>query len=146
MNNTNLVEISKNELSYWFKKEDLFQNIYMERIPLDIIMNHIIPYTYNIQPNILLEDIKNYYIIKAKLINNKYDTKIIKHELLSNCYMNTQKFNNILDRHFQIHSKNYDHNIIYQYSQKTKFNIVFGLLSIEERTSSSEYIFKELYQ
>ena len=60
--------------------------------------------------------------------------------------MNTQKFNDILDRHFQIHSKNYDHHIIYQYSQKTKFNIVFGLLSREERTCFSEYIFKELYQ
>jgi len=53
----------------------------MERIPLDIIINHIIPYTYNIQPNILLEDIKNYYTI-----NDKHNTNVIKHELLSNSY------------------------------------------------------------
>ena len=118
----------------------------MEIIPLDIIINHIIPYTYNIQPNILLEDIKNYYIIKTKLINYKYNINIIKHELLSNCYMNKQKFNNILDRHFQIHSKKYDYHIIYNYSQNSQFNIIFGLLTIEERTYFSEYIFKELYQ
>jgi len=118
----------------------------MERIPLDIIINHIIPYTYNIQPNILLEDITNYYTIKTKLINDKYNTNIIKHELLSNCYMNKQKFNNILDRHFQIHSKKFDYNIIYNYSQNSQFNIIFGLLTREERTYFSEYIIKELYQ
>jgi len=118
----------------------------MVRIPFDIIINHIIPYTYNIQPNLLLEDIKNYYTIKIKLINDKYNTNIIKHELLSNCYMNKQKFNNILDKHFQIHLKNYDYHIIYKYSQNTQFNIVFGLLSREERAYFSEYILKELYQ
>jgi hypothetical protein len=118
----------------------------MERIPLDIIINHIIPYTYNIQPNILLEDIKNYYTIKTKLINDKHNTNVIKHELLSNCYINKQKFNNILDRHFQIHLKNYDYHIIYNYSQNSQFNIVFGLLTREERTYFSEYILKELYQ
>ena len=118
----------------------------MEIIPLDIIINHIIPYTYNIQPNLLLEDIKNYYTIKTKLINDKYNINIIKHELLSNCYMNKQKFNNILDRHFQIHLNNYDYHIIYNYSQNSQFNIVFGLLSKEERTYFSEYILKELYQ
>ena len=118
----------------------------MERIPLDIIINNIIPYTYNIQPNLLLEDIKNYYTIKTKLINDEFNTNIIKHELLSNCYMNKQKFNNILDRHFQIHFKNYDHHIIYKYSKNLQFNIVFGLLSKEERTYFSEYILTELYQ
>jgi len=118
----------------------------MERIPRDIILNHIIPYTYNIQPNFLLEDIKNYCTIKANLITDAYDTTIIKHELLANLYMNKQKFNNILARHFQIHSKNCDNNILYKYSQDTKFNIVFGLLSIPERTRFSEYILTDLYQ
>ena len=118
----------------------------MEKIPLDIIINHIIPYTYNIQPKLLLEDITNYYTIKTKLINNNFNTNIIKHELLSNCYMNKQKFNNILDRRFQIHFKKYDNHNIYNYSQNTQFNIVFGLLSREERTYFSEYIFNELYQ
>ena len=118
----------------------------MERIPFDVIINHIIPYTYNIQPKLLLEDIKNYYTIKTKLINDKYNTNIIKHELLSNCYMNKKKFNNILARRFQVHLQNYDNHNLYKYSQNTQFNIVFALLSGKERTYFSEYIFKELYQ
>ena len=49
----------------------------MKRIPIDIIINHIIPYTYNIQPNLLLEDIKNYHKIKTILTDDKYDIDII---------------------------------------------------------------------
>jgi len=118
----------------------------MERIPIDIIINHIIPYTYNIQPKLLLEDIKNYRKIKTILINDKYDTDIIKHEILAIFYINEQKLNNILHRHFQINLKKYDCNILYKYSQNTKFNILFGLFSKEERTYFSEYILKELKQ
>ena len=49
----------------------------MEWLPFDVIINHIIPYTYNIQSNLLLEDIKNYYTIKEILMNYEYDTNII---------------------------------------------------------------------
>jgi hypothetical protein len=118
----------------------------MERIPIDIIINHIIPYTYNIHPNLLLEDIKNYHKIKTILVDDKYDTDVIKHEILAVFYTNKQKLNNILHRHFQINLKKYDYNIIYNYSQNSQFNIVFGLLTREERTYFSEYILKELYQ
>ncbi len=112
----------------------------MKRIPIDIIINHIIPYTYNIQPKFLLEDIKNYHKIRTILIDDKYDTDIIKHEILAVFYCNKEKLNNILHRHFL----NYDYNIIYGYSQNKKFNILFGLFSIEERTHFSEYILKDL--
>ena len=116
----------------------------MKRIPIDIIINHIIPYTYNIQPKFLLEDIKNYHKIRTILIDDKYDTDVIKHEILAIFYSNKQKLNHILHRHFQINLQNYDYNIIYGYSQNTKFNILFGLFSIEERTYFSEYILKDL--
>ena len=118
----------------------------MEKIPMDIIINHIIPFTYNIQPKLLLDDIQNYDKIKSLLINDKYDTDIIKHEILAIFYINKTKLNNILNRHFQINLKNYDYNIIYKYSQNTKFNILFGLFSIEERTYFSDYILNELRQ
>ena len=114
----------------------------MKRIPIDIIINHIIPYTYNIQPNLLLEDIKNYHKIKTILLDDKYDIDVIKHEILSVFYSNKQKLTNILHRHFL----NYDYNIIYEYSQNTKFNILFGLFSKEERTRFLEYIIKDLQQ
>ena len=48
----------------------------MEIIPYDIIINNIIPYTYNIQSNLLLEDIKNYYTIKSKIMEDKYNSTI----------------------------------------------------------------------
>jgi len=113
----------------------------MERIPLDIIINHIIPYTYNIQPKLLLEDIENYCKVKTELeTTTKYNTNIIKYKLLTNCYMNAQMFNSILDRHFQIHYKKYDNHILYRYSPNTRFNIIFGLLSSDERISFLEYI------
>ena len=116
----------------------------MKRIPIDIIINHIIPYTYNIQPKFLLEDIKNYHKIRTILIDDKHDTDVIKHEILAVFYCNKQKLNNILHRHFKINLQNYDYNIIYGYSQNTIFNILFGLFSIEERMHFSEYILKDL--
>jgi len=119
----------------------------MEGIPFDIIINNIMPYIYNIQPNFLLEDIKNYHKIRTILIDDKYDTDVIKHEILAVFYFNEdnkQKLNNILHRHFQINLKNYDYEIIEKYSQNTKFNILFGLFSIEERIHFSEYILQDL--
>ena len=62
----------------------------MKIIPIDIIINHIIPYTYNIQPNLLLEDIKNYHKIKTILMDGKYDIDVIKHEILAIFYSTKQ--------------------------------------------------------
>ena len=53
----------------------------MKRIPIDIIINNILPYTYNIQPTLLLDDITNYHKIKTILTDDKYDTDVIKHEI-----------------------------------------------------------------
>ena len=116
----------------------------MQKIPFDIIINHIIPYTYNIQSKSLLEDIKNYNEIKTKLMNDKYDTDIIKHEILANCYINRRIYNNVLQRHYQTNLKKFDNTCQYKYSQNTRFNFLFGLLTPEERHIASEYIFNEL--
>ena len=116
----------------------------MERIPFDIIINHILPYTYNIQPKLLLEDMKNYHKTKTILMDDKYDIDLIKHEILAIFYMNKQKLNNILHRQFQITPTKNTTIALYKYSQNTKFNILFGLFTKEERNSFSEYILKDL--
>ena len=115
----------------------------MERLPYDIIINNIIPHTYNIQSKLLLEDIKNYFIIKTKIMHDNYDTNIIKHEILALFYDNKIFLNNILDRNYQYKLKKYDYNIIYKYSNNTIFNILFGLFTIEERIKFLEYILQD---
>jgi hypothetical protein len=114
----------------------------MNNIPFDIIINNIIPYTYNPQPKKLLEDIRNYYTIRSKLIKDIYRTNIIKHEIMAKYYLNKQKFDDILSRHRLSNTKKLDHSIILKYSQDTKFNIIFGLLTEDERKDSLEYIFE----
>lgn len=114
----------------------------MNTLPFDIIINNIIPYTYNIQPKLLLDDIKSYYNIKSKLINDRHITEIIKHELSARYYCNTRKFNDILSRHRISKTKKIDKSIILKYSHDTKFNIIFGLLTDDERKDSLGYIFE----
>jgi hypothetical protein len=113
--------------------------IKMEKIPYDIIINNIIPYTYNIQSNLLLEDIKNYYMIKSKIMDDtKYSTSI-KLELL--VFFNRKfMFNTALNRHFIINAKQYNYNNIKSFSLEKKFSILFGLFTKEERTYCLNYV------
>ena len=119
----------------------------MNKIPIDIIINHIIPYTYCIQPYILLEDIKNYYIIKKKLLDNKYDTNIIKHEILAQFYRNNHYLYSILSRLFTLKNKdfNFVYNFIYKYQKNKRFNLLLGLFTKEERIIFFEYIIRDNY-
>lgn len=115
----------------------------MERIPLDVIINHIIPYTYHIQSNILLEDIKSYYTIKEILLDEKHLTNIIKHDILAVFYDNRSKLSAILHRHFQMKMKKMDYNIIYDLPNNKRFNILFGLFTKEERIYFLDYMFRD---
>ena len=110
----------------------------MENVPNDIIINNIIPYTYNIQPKILIEDVKNYYMIKSKIMEDKYSTSI-KLEILAFFYFKNA-FNNILNRHFTINLKKYNYNNIKNSSIEKRFNILFGLLTKEERSCGLNYV------
>ena len=107
----------------------------MENIPYDIIINHIIPYTYNIQPKIVLDDIKNYYKIKSKIMDNTYSTTI-KLEILAFFYFKSM-LNTILHRHF---IQKYTFDNIKSAPLEKKFNILFGLLTEEERTHGLQYV------
>jgi len=115
----------------------------MQRIPLDVIINHIIPYTYHIQSNILLEDIKSYYTIKEILLDEKYLTNIIKHDILAVFYDNRSKLSTILHRHFQMKMKKMEYNTIYDLPNNKRFNILFGLFTKEERMHFLEYMFRD---
>ncbi len=106
----------------------------METIPYDIIINNIIPYTYNTQCNLLLEDIKNYYTIKSKIMEDNY-SKTIKLEILA-FFSFKNMFNDILNRQF----KQYTYNNIKHFSIEKRFSILFGLLTKEERNSGLNYV------
>ena len=114
---------------------------YMNRLPYDIIYNHIIPYTYNKQPIPLLEDIKNFNLIKKELLHNKYSTKAIKHEILAIFYTDTNILKNVLERSFMfkqtLKTKNTN---IHSYTNDKKFAILFGLFTPNERQRFLQHI------
>ena len=110
----------------------------MEKIPYDIIINNIIPYTYIIQYNLLLDDIKNYYTIKSKIIEDKYNTSM-KLEILA-YFSFKSMLNTILNRHFIVNLKQYNYDNIKSFSIEKRFNILFGLLTKEDRTNGLNYI------
>jgi len=89
----------------------------LSKIPDDIIINHIIPYTYNIQPKELLMDIKSFYI-DYNIINNvyifDYNNVILLRDLLffTEIY-EYKKLINIFKKH--IFLKNYLNTRIYNY-------------------------------
>jgi hypothetical protein len=89
---------------------------YLQKIPYDIIINHIIPYTYQIKPKPLLLDIisfkKDLDIIKNIYIFD-YNFNILLHDLLLFCDDEFDKF----------HS-----------NTSLKVKTMWGLLSIRQRT------------
>jgi hypothetical protein len=113
----------------------------MNRLPYDIICNHIIPYTYKSQPIPLLEDIKNFDLIKKELLHNKYSTKAIKHEILAIFYTDTNILKNVLERSFMfkqiLKRKNMN---IHSYTNDKKFAILFGLFTPSERNRFLQHI------
>ena len=115
----------------------------MENIPFDITINHILPYTYHIQSNALLEDIRNYSITKEILMNKRYDTCMIKHEILAVFYDNKSTLSTILQRLFPMKSKEKNYHSIYRFSKEQRFNILFGLFTKEERLLFVEHILED---
>lgn len=45
----------------------------MNRLPIDIIREHILPFTYNPQPKEICDDIKSFFNIRKHLCNVYYD-------------------------------------------------------------------------
>lgn len=120
----------------------------MNKIPIEVYINNILPFTYNIQPKDLLDDIKNYYNIKSILNNNIFDMDLIKHELLALLYIdhafNPNLIMNILNRYYNnlLLKKMTILDFIFL-GIHTKFYIIFGLLTVNERNQFLEHILQD---
>jgi len=131
----------------------------IERLPREIILE-IIPYTYNVQNKNLLNDIKNYKESKQTVFELYYNCWIIHmgypiesledknwviNDLLlyannnkASMYGYVDKFYNIFKRNIYLQTnKDVDKyaNILEKKHVTTQFNIVFSLLTVEERNN-----------
>jgi len=114
-------------------------------LPREIIINHIIPYTYHTQIKPLLEDIENYCDIYSKLSVKRFNINLIKHEILAIFYTFGQDvLENIKRRAFRTNITLYaPYNYIYNYPTNKIFGILFGLFTKEERSRFLDHILED---
>jgi hypothetical protein len=125
----------------------------LQILPHDIVVNHIIPYTYEKQPKILLQDIRS-YSSDLDLIDNYYmfesNEIILLNDLVRFCNNNIApvydvepRYETILKRHFSMKDKtrleikqfvfiDFHRRLIVHPERKIKF--LWGLLTPVERT------------
>ena len=121
------------------------------RLPEEIIREHILPYSYNIIPINLKNDIRSFYS-DYNLIINYYITffnyKILLYDLILYCnggneqpiYELSDRYKQIVKRHTIISSKTdgqlVEYFMCYFHTNQEKKNIwfLFGLLTPSERT------------
>jgi hypothetical protein len=127
----------------------------ISKLPIDIVLL-IIPYTYNLQPKPLLNDIVNYTQTKTTLFELYHKSWIVERECLdpedknwlindifaySNNYKPTMygyvdKFYNIFKRNNYLQTKDKIDKYVNNMENKnvvTQINIFLGLLTIQER-------------
>ena len=105
----------------------------IQKLPEDIKLR-IIPYTYSIQPKQLLRDIIH-YTQSFKKITTLYNQSFWIYPLWGFFFditLYVQKTNHIWNR--SIKKYNYNSKLIYSKNKKNWVNILWGLLTIEERT------------
>jgi len=126
---------------------------YIQRLPEDVIINHIIPYTYQVQPRRLLSDIRSFvndYALVESIYMTQFNQHILLHDLLQFCRINVYPsygmenlFDNILRRHCSISGKSEEYLINYvrlnfyrnvEVRTERKIKFIWGLLTREERT------------
>ena len=126
---------------------------YIQRLPEDVVINHIIPYTYQLQPRRLLYDIRSFvndYALVESIYMTQFNALILLNDLLQFCYINVSPsygieniFENVLRRHYCIYGKseeylisrvrlNFHRNVEVRTERKIKF--IWGLLTRQERT------------
>lgn len=82
----------------------------MNRIPEDVIINHILPFTYRLQPKELLRDIKTFvedFGLVEQYYTDDFNTVFLLRDLITFCTKNsevcmniTNKLTEIMRRHF----------------------------------------------
>lgn len=125
----------------------------LSKVPLDVIINHIIPFTYSVQPYSILVDIRSHFRDKQLLENLfyiEYNPYILAHELIrfSNkdvipVYYIHANYSSILKRNFMLsNKKRVDlccfvfhklHIQLYKNPERI-INFLWGLLTLNERT------------
>jgi len=121
----------------------------MNRMPYDVIINHILPYTYNIQPTSLLLDIRSYYtdfnILKNDCQDDRDNYRYLAFDMLDFYRRDKIFINNSIEPFYEtISNKNtifkqkigcyfYDRVTPNQTPEK-KIKCLFGLLTPVERT------------
>lgn len=126
---------------------------YILKLPEDVVINHIIPYTYQLQPIRLLYDIRSFvndYALVESIYMTQFNALILLNDLLRFCYINVSPsygieniFDNVLRRHYCISGKseeyvinrvhlNFHRNVEVRTERKIKF--IWGLLTRQERT------------
>jgi hypothetical protein len=130
----------------------------MNRVPYDVIVNHIIPFTYETQSRELLRDIQS-FSTDLDLVESTYFTIhnefILLHDLIKFCNNNKYpvfdidvKFENILNRSFYmegIPESARVHHIFIHYHRDMhihlirKIRILWGLLRPVQRTRFINY-------
>jgi hypothetical protein len=126
---------------------------YIQNLPEDVVINHIIPYTCQVQPRSLLSDIRSFvndYTLVESIYMTQFNSLILLNDLLRFCHINLHVsygieniFETILRRHLTIFGKseeylinhvriNFHRNVKVRTERKIKF--IWALLTRQERT------------
>ena len=135
----------------------------VRRLPDDVIMNHILPYTYVTQPRRLLNDIRSFttdYNLVESVYMTQFNELILLNDLLRFLYINITPsyginniFENVLRRHFYMKNKsdaylitqvrvNFHRNV--GVNTERKIRVIWGLMTPWERTKFvNKYILQD---
>ena len=112
------------------------------KLPTDIIVNNILPYSYHIQSPQLLNDIRGFYE-DSSIIENYYSYDYNNCILLFDIFFFLHNIENVLQRHYYYKNKNsfeLYHIISINYDEKRfintnrKYRVLLGLMTPNQRT------------
>lgn len=122
-------------------------------LPFDVVVNHILPYTYQPQPKRILADIRSFhsdYSFLENIYAFDYNYDVLYHDLTCFCnctlvqnYNMNKSFGNLLNRLFRFKNNTYSqlNNFVFitfhrdsTKNQIRKIRFLWGLLKPVERT------------